>query len=99
MATSNNSISGINIFNYKINSHNELKIDISILYFLEDEISTRLSEYSSFDNYIFEREKKKYFDFIRFYKFNEKKYDVFMKIEYTSIDDDDYYSMIFYTLK
>ena len=37
MATSNNSISGINIFSYKINSFNELKIDISMLYFLEVE--------------------------------------------------------------
>ena len=63
MATSNNSISGIN--NYIINSYGELKIDISILYFLDDELN----------------------DFYKFYKLNENKYDLFLKIEYTFIYD------------
>ena len=63
MATSNNYISGIN--NYKINSFGELKIDISILYFLEGELCC----------------------FFDFYRLNENKYDLFLKIEYTFIND------------
>ena len=63
MTTSNNSISGIN--NYIINSYGELKIDISILYFLDDELN----------------------NFYEFYRLNENKFDLFLKIEYTFIND------------
>ena len=59
MSSSNNSISGIKT--YKINSFGELKIDISMLYFLEDEISNRVSDYPGFHAYTLEMGKKKIF--------------------------------------
>ena len=89
MSSSNNSISGIKNFSYKINSYGELKIDISILYYLEDEYKSlsKLPEYNECG--LFELEYKRYFHFINFYRLNEDKFDVFMKIEYFCEDDED----------
>ena len=95
MSSSNNSISGIKNFSYKINSYGELKIDISILYHLEDEYKSlsKLPEYNECG--LFDLECKRYFHFTNFYRLNEDKYNVFMKIEYSREDEyyenEDYY--------
>ena len=101
MSSSNNSISGIKNFSYKINSYGELKIDISILYYLEDEYKSlsKLPEYNECG--LFDLEYKRYFHFINFYRLNEDKYDVFMKIEYSredgyEDDEEDYYFEIYH---
>ena len=82
MATSYNTISGIYIHSYEISSFNELKIDISILYFLEDEYKTLSKLPENIDCPLFELSIEKYFDFIKFYKLNENIYDIYMKIVY-----------------
>ena len=80
MSSSNNSISEINNFCYKINSYGELKIDISILYYLEDEykILSKLPVYSECS--LFELEYERYFHFIKFYKLNEE--DIYVIVLY-----------------